>query len=198
MIPDHADLTRPVRSFLRRFDDDLSGLQAVHRSAKGCAAYAYHQKTYTFSVPAAALKAALAQGTPEALWQGDTRYQLSYDRREGRSYAPGDTHPPLREGLVVVLDLRLVAPVHIPVAFEIVQLAPDEGRMAMGYVRGNQSKGLQRLTIHEDDSRTARIMHETWYDSGSYIRDRFLYPPLHERLMDRFYDNLRVLARQQR
>lgn len=197
MIPPHADLTGPVRAFLKS-RGPLSVLEAGHRSPRGCSAYAYHQKTYTFSVPAATISDALHDSTPEQLWVGDTRYQVSFDRDTGQVYVPGDDHPPLRERMVVVLDLRIIPAVHIPTAFELVKLDRAGGRVAFGYVRGNKSQGLQRLTIHEDDRRTARILHETWYDSGNTVRDRFFYPTFHERLMDRFYDNLRALAARMR
>ncbi|MEL6196140.1 MAG: hypothetical protein AAFQ77_03720 [Myxococcota bacterium] len=194
MIPPQAKLTGPVRAFLDR-SGPLSSMEAGHRSARECGAYAYHQKTYAFSVSADIVRDTLRNSPPARLWSGDAKHQLTYDRNTQTVHLPDDDHPPLTEGMVIVLDLRLVAPVHIPVGFEIVQMDLKSGRMAFGYVRGNRSQGLQRLTIHEDDRQTARIMHETWYDSGSYVRDRFLYPFFHTRLLNAFYDNLRVVAR---
>lgn len=181
-------LTPKVRSFLDRVGP-LRDLEAGHRGPPRDPAYGYHRKVYSQPVAANQLVHRVQRLAPASLWTGDSLYQLTWDRRAGRQYGPDDAHPPLAEGMVFVLHLKVLPGVQMPVGFEVVELTPHA--VAFGYVRGNRSQGLQRLTVSADGDASA-VLHESWFTSGNALRD-WLYPTFHERLTDGFHLRLREL-----
>ena len=94
-------------------------------------------------------------------------------------------------GQVYFLNLKLMVGVYnLAVAFEVINLDEENKIIEFSYIEGGKALGKQQLHFVADGEKYTKIIHTSRFKSDSAIRDRFLYPFFHERLINQFHDNM--------
>ena len=181
-------LDKTALKFLRA-NPKLEELKAGHQDFSTTQGYNPHKAEYQLPVSSADFINAIATSKPEDLWNGTAKYQMSYDRNTGKTYGPGDAHPPIGKGQVFILELKLTSYFSIPVCFEVVDCDPKNGRFAFSYVTKNKSQGIQQLQL-QDNANGSNVVHETRFKSNDEFRDKHLYVPFHEKMLKEFYESV--------
>lgn len=98
----------------------------------------------------------------------------------------------LKKGQIFYLNLKILNGFYsIPVAFEIVKVDPEQKIIEFSYLKGGKAAGIQMIHIEQDDDGNTQITHKSFVKSSSKIRDKFLYPFFHNKLINEFHSNMR-------
>lgn len=117
-------------------------------------------------------------------------FGMAYDKDLHQVYINDSTGcPPAHEDMIFFLKLTPARIVHIPVAFEITMIDPSSKTIEFTYLLENKSHGRQVLEFSSEDDITI-IKHSTYYTSGKRIRDKVLYPPLHNKIITDFHQGM--------
>jgi hypothetical protein len=99
-------------------------------------------------------------------------------------------------GQVYFLDLRLLSGIfNVPVAFEIITVDSINKIIEFSYIDGNKSQGKQVVQFFDNGDGTTRIVHHSYFKSGSNLRDD-IYPYFHTKIISEFHRNMQRLITQ--
>jgi hypothetical protein len=105
-------------------------------------------------------------------------------------------YPVIDTGQVYFLNLSLLKGlVHIPVAFEIINIDAAEEILEFSYLEDNKSRGKQIVQFFDNGDGRTRIVHTSYFKSNSWIRDYLLYPFFHKRFIREFHRNMGNLVK---
>lgn len=104
----------------------------------------------------------------------------------------------LERGQIFYLNLKILNGFYsLPVAFEIVNVDPDQKIIELSYLEGGKTRGKQIISLEETEKGYTRIIHKSIVKSRSSMRDKYLYPYFHNKLINEFHANMRrLIARQ--
>jgi hypothetical protein len=109
-------------------------------------------------------------------------------------YATNTNSPEIDTGQVYFLNLRLIRGLfNVPVAFEITNIDPSLKILEFSYIDGNKSLGKQTLRFFDNGDGRTRIVHISYFKSGSHLRDNLFYPWFHKKFIKEFHGNMRQL-----
>jgi hypothetical protein len=102
-------------------------------------------------------------------------------------------YPDLDTGQVYFLNLRILKGLlHVPVAFEIINIDPVAQKMEFSYLDDNKSLGKQTLQFFNDGDGRTKIVHTSLFRSNSRLRDALLYPYFHHKFIREFHRSIRL------
>ena len=82
---------------------------------------------------------------------------------------------------------------NIPVAFEIITVDSAEKVIEFSYIEGNKSRGVQHVKFLDIGGGRTEIVHTSYFKSDSRIRDKWIYPFFHEKIVNDFHRNMKKL-----
>jgi hypothetical protein len=95
-------------------------------------------------------------------------------------------------GQVFYVNLRIMKGLYnLAVGLEIVNIDSTRKSITFSYVKGGKSKGEQTIFFRPTKKGYTEIIHETAFKSGSFIRDRYLYPYFHKIAINEFHRNMK-------
>lgn len=98
----------------------------------------------------------------------------------------------LLQGQVYFLNLKLLKGLfNLPVAFKVLKVDPDQKQIVFSYLKGGKARGRQVIQFVDTHEGYTRIIHSSFVYSGSQLRDRYLYPYFHNKLIAEFHSNMR-------
>jgi hypothetical protein len=107
------------------------------------------------------------------------------------TYTRNQVFPEIDTGQVYFLNLRLIKGIfNIPVAFEITNIDFSRQLMEFSYIENNKSLGKQSIRFFDHGDGKTRIVHQSYFRSGSNFRDNFLYPIFHKKFIREFHRNM--------
>ncbi len=127
-------------------------------------------------------------------WKGKSvRFGLLISKYPGSvTYADSHSFPEVDTGQVYFLNLRvLMGLFNVPVAFEIITLDEKSQLMEFSYIDGNKTRGKQSIHFFDNGDGRTRIVHDSYFRSGSALRDNLLYPHFHRKFISEFHGNMR-------
>jgi hypothetical protein len=99
-------------------------------------------------------------------------------------------------GQIYFLNLKLMFGLcNLPVAFEIITVDTLEKVIEFSYIEGNKSSGVQHIQFLDLGNNRTKILHISYFKSNSPFRDKWLYPIFHEKLINEFHRNMRLLLK---
>ena len=102
-------------------------------------------------------------------------------------------YPDIDTGQVYFLNLRILKGiVHVPVAFEIINIDPVAQKMEFSYLDDNKSLGKQTLQFFNNGDGSTKIVHTSLFRSNSRLRDAILYPYFHHKFIKEFHRSMRL------
>jgi len=199
--PSKIDLHRihypKVRKFLA--DYQLSKPQDFDKLNSMCynpeeSNYHSHLKVYAFRQALNEVWHAYKTIRPDQVWRGTmVRFGMQYARHDHSITYADDTHyAGLRAGQLIILNLRLLKGlINLAVGHEIMHVNEAEKSIRISYLENSASQGSQFITLTPTADGGTLVTHKTLYKSGSWFRDRILYPGLHTKAIGEFHGNVK-------
>jgi|WetSurMetagenome_2_1015567.scaffolds.fasta_scaffold103190_1 hypothetical protein len=107
-------------------------------------------------------------------------------------YTNSSFFPAVDTGQVYFLNLKLMRGLYnLPVAFEVINIDNRQNIEEISYIDNNKSQGKQTIQFFDNGDGRTRIVHRSYFKSGSWFRDDFLYPYFHTRFIKKFHKNMR-------
>jgi len=152
-----------------------------------------HRRLYVVQAPLEKLWEVYVSINPLVAWETPrTHFGIVWDPASARRYRARDASiPSFCIGQIYILELLLTGFYRIPVAFEISRIDKTEHVIEFVYLKNNVSSGRQVLRFTESQDSEGRtfslIEHTTWYRSGKTFRDKYLYAPFHDKIIDAYH-----------
>jgi len=119
-------------------------------------------------------------------------FGLMYSRKRNEIMYPGDAYSGIEAGQIIFLNLNLFGNIlHLAVGHEITAVSDSDKTIKICYLQNGASTGTQLIQLKKAGSQT-KVIHETWYRSGSFFRDKILYPGFHEKGLTEFHNNVKL------
>jgi hypothetical protein len=150
-----------------------------------------HEKTYYINAPFEDVWNGYTNLQPKEMWAGPlNKFKEAYSKSEGNGYIVKEDKVPVPAvGTVYELKLKIIQFLKIPVNFEVTQISKENKVIEFTYGANNKSKGKQTLTFVPMDNYTL-VLHQSYFKSGSKMRDQRLYPKFHEKCLNEFHNNI--------
>lgn len=113
--------------------------------------------------------------------------------RENQSlvYADQDFYG-MEVGQIYYLNLKVLNGLYkLPVVFEIITVDPEKKLFEFSYLKGGTAQGKQMIQFEDTEEGYTRIVHKSFVKSHSKIRDMYIYPFFHNKIIKEFHDNMR-------
>ena len=95
-------------------------------------------------------------------------------------------------GQVFYINLRLLKGLYnMAVALEIINIDVVNKSVTFSYLKGGKSRGEQTIYFLPTKKGYTRILHQTAFKSGKLIRDNYLYPWFHRKIINEFHRNMK-------
>ena len=95
-------------------------------------------------------------------------------------------------GQVFYVNLRILKGLYnLAVGLEIINIDSTQMSITYSYLKGGKSQGEQTIFFRPTKKGYTEIIHETAFKSGSFFRDRYLYPYFHKIAINEFHRNMK-------
>lgn len=171
----------------------ISDIRPSCSSSDDLSTFEKQEKKYLIKENFAKVWSNYLNASPTESWEGKlVSFGVLISKPENEILYPGDEFREIDTGQVVFLNLRLLRGIYqLAMAFEVINIDPDNGIIEFSYIEGNKSKGIQRLKFVATPEGYTRIIHSSFYKSHSRLRDKVLYPFFHMKATNEFHRNLR-------
>jgi len=152
-----------------------------------------HIKSFRIHAPIEKVWETYKTISPQETWKGDmVSFGMMYSRRRGQITFPEDVYHGIEPGQLIFLNLNLFANfAHLAVGHEVVDVYEDQRHIKICYIQNGASVGTQLIQVNKVNDTETEVVHETWYTSGSWFRDKILYPIFHARAIREFHTNVK-------
>lgn len=134
--------------------------------------------------------------SPQETWKGQmVSFGVMYSRKQKQLSFQDDAYHGIESGQLIFLNLNLLAnKINLAVGHEVVDVREDLRNIKICYVQNGASVGTQLIQVKKIAETETEVLHETWYTSGSWFRDKLLYPLFHTRAITEFHTNVKRKA----
>ena len=176
--------------------NDLSKLRSLCYNPSDGQHYYKHVKSFVVHAPIVDVWTAYKTINPQETRNGSmVSFGLMYSRNQNQIMYPGDSYPGIEAGQILFLNLNLLGRfIQLAVGHEITEVNEKDKIIKICYLQNGASTGTQLIQVREVGGDKTEIVHETWYRSGSVIRDKVLYPGFHEKGLTEFHENVKRKA----
>jgi len=114
-------------------------------------------------------------------------------KRRSIVYANQDLYG-IEVGQIYYLNLKVLNGIcNLPVVFEIIKVDPINRLFEISYQKGGKSQGKQVIRLEDTVDGFTRIIHTSYVKSNSKIRDKYLYPFFHNKVINEFHANMKKM-----
>lgn len=158
--------------------------------------YHKHLKTFKIKAPLEKVWETYKTISPQDTWKGRmVSFGVMYSRKKNQLFFQDDAYNGIEPGQLIFLNLNLFANLaHLAVGHEVVDVYEDRKQIKICYVQNGASVGTQLIQLKKINEAETEVLHETWYTSGSWVRDKILYPVFHARAVGEFHANVKKSA----
>ncbi len=132
--------------------------------------------------------------SPAISWNGSMiSFGLLLSKRNNTILYKNDKYyPGLDTGQVLYVNLRIMKGLYnLAVGLEIINIDSMHRSVTFSYIKGGKSQGEQTIYFIPTPKGNTEIIHETAFRSGSFFRDRYLYPYFHRIAINEFHRNMK-------
>ena len=160
----------------------FSDIQPSINDSNDMSRFYFHRGTYSINAPVRQVWNTCITVSPAKLWKGKMLglscvYSNHSDKIFYREDIPCDT---LELNQIFFINLRIMRVFNVAAALVTTKIDYDENFMEFTYIKGNKCTGRQTVRFVETNGNETKIVHETFYSSGSKFRDKRLYPRFHQ------------------
>lgn len=133
---------------------------------------------------------------PKDSWSGKMiHFGAQYSSESGKVSYMDDAFDGMEKGHLVILNLRIAnGLVNIAVAHKVAEIDAENFKFKLCYMDGGASEGSQWIELRAAKDGGTEVHHLTYYKSGSWFRDKVLYPGLHTKAIAEYHGNIRRAA----
>jgi hypothetical protein len=174
----------------------LADLQSFCYNPRHTKKYHKHLKSFTIKAPLEKVWETYKAISPQDTWKGRmVSFGVMYSRKKNRVSYQDDPYQGIEPGQLIFLNLNLVGNIaQLAVGHEVVDVYDDLKHIKICYVQNGASVGTQLIQVKRVSDTETEVLHETWYTSGSWFRDKILYPIFHARAVREFHTNVKRRA----
>jgi len=175
---------------------DLADLQSFCYDPAHAKRYRKHLKSFRINASLDKVWETYKTISPQDTWNGKmVSFGVMYSRKRNQLSFPDDPYHGIEPGQLIFLNLNLFANIaHLAVGHEVVSVYDDLRHIKICYVQNGASVGTQLIQLRKASEIETEVLHETWYTSGSWFRDKLLYPIFHTRAITEFHHNVKRKA----
>lgn len=177
---------------------DLSQLRSFCYDPSDGKHYYRHAKSFLIRGSISEVWNAYKSVNPQETRKGSmVSFGMMYSRKQNAVMYPGDAYTGIEEGQILFLNLNLFAnAVHLAVGHEITGVNDVEKTIKICYLQNGASTGTQLIKLRETQGGYTEVTHDTWYRSGSVLRDKILYPGFHTKGLTEFHNNVMQIVQE--
>ena len=131
---------------------------------------------------------------PGKAWAGKMiHFNQLYSRETGEEVFPGEEYNGgMGVGQVIILNLHVFrGAIKLTVGHEVMEVDKQKKLIRICYLENSKSEGSQFIRFKALPNGKTEVTHKTFYKSGSWIRDRIIYPYFHTKAINEFHGNVR-------
>ena len=190
---------KKVRKFLRhqqeneiQFFDDM---ESSVRGTKGLKGYRNFEKLYVFKESSEFVWNNYQYSSQTDVWDlNKISFAFLFDRNSSSIIYANQEWLGLEKGQIFYLNLKILNGFYnLPVAFEIINVDPLKKEIAFSYLKGGKTSGIQTIQMTDTEDGNTHIIHKSYVKSKSKIRDKYLYPYFHNKLINEFHNNMKKM-----
>lgn len=156
--------------------------------------YHEHLEKYTYDQPLAHVWNTYVRIDPGRAWAGKMiHFDRLYSRASGKEVFPGQEHlGGMGVGQVIILTLHVFwGAVKLTVGHEVMEVDQSKKLIRTCYLENSKSQGSQFIRFTALENGKTEVAHHTFYRSGSWFRDKVIYPYFHTKAINEFHGNVR-------
>ena len=136
------------------------------------------------------------QASPTRSWTNrKSSCAMIYSRQDDVVAYPSQEVNGIEPGQVLFMDLKLLKGLyHLATAFEITKVEDEIGVIHINYTRPGVNEGKQIISMKPTADGYTVVEHTSYIRSGSTIRDKYLYPFFHNKLINAFHRNMKRMV----
>lgn len=172
---------------------DFAELKSFCRKSQDTNSFHRHVKVFHINHPVEQVWQAYKTTPPRQAWCGKMlQFGLQYCRRRNKLAYMDDEYQKAEVGHIVFIRVKVLGGLaNIAVGHEITAIDDKQNYLETSYLLKGKSAGSQQIQLSAGKNGGTEITHRTIYKSGSYFRDKFLYPFLHTKAIREFHNNIR-------
>lgn len=131
---------------------------------------------------------------PAKAWAGRMiHFNQLYSRETGEEVFPGQEYlGGMGVGQVIILNLHVFnGAIKLTVGHEVMEVDKNKKLIRICYLENSKSEGSQFITFKSLPNGKTEVSHKTFYRSGSWFRDKIIYPYFHTKAINEFHGNVR-------
>lgn len=154
--------------------------------------YEFNHMAFEVNEPIQKVWDTYMNSNPKEAWNGKMiQFDFAYSKPNQTVYYHDDVSipkPHVGMGFFIILDVYQLK--KLPASLEISKIDQDEKIFEYTYLSQNTAHGRQSVKFTDLGNNKTRIVHDTHFKSDSRFRDKKLYPPIHEALLEEFHQNV--------
>ena len=174
----------------------FSEIQPSINDSNNLGRFYFHNANFTINAPIWKVWKTCMTTSPANLWKGKMLgLSFVYSNNSDKMFYCGDQQfDTLELNQIYFINLRIMHVFNVAVALMITKIDADEKIMEFTYIEGNKSIGKQTMRLLETNDSETKIVHETFYTSGSKFRDKRLYPRFHQIAITDLHEQIDVYS----
>jgi hypothetical protein len=156
--------------------------------------YHQHFEKYVYEQPIEKVWNTYVTIDPGRAWSGRMiHFRQLFSRETGEVVFPGQKYlGGMGVGQVIILDLHVLGGViQLTVGHEVMEINQCKGLIRICYLENSKSQGSQFIRFTALENGKTEVSHHTFYRSGSWFRDKVVYPYFHTKAINEFHANVK-------
>lgn len=156
--------------------------------------YHEHFEKYVYDQPFDEVWETYVKIEPAKAWAGKMlHFNQLYSRETGEEVFPGQEYSGgMGAGQVIILNLHIFnGLIKLIVGNEVMEVDKTKKLIRICYLEISKSEGSQFIQFKTLPNGKTEVSHKTLYKSGSWLRDKFIYPYFHTKTINEFHENVR-------
>jgi hypothetical protein len=199
----HVDLDRiaqvKVRSLVaNKMSDDntlpYSILEPTYKKGQSLKGYYYLESDYFYKENLNEVWKIYNTTSPAEAWNGRMiSFGLLVSKwKDYNLYSNDKNYTGIDTGQVFFVNLKVLGGLYnLAVGLEIINVDSVNKSITYSYLKGGKSRGKQTLYFIPTKNGHTEIVHKTAFTGDSFIRERYIYPIFHRKLIDEFHKNMK-------
>jgi hypothetical protein len=190
--------SRKIRNLIKQQSENIDNFSDLTVSVDATAEledYLYYEKNYLIKQDPEEVWYNYIHSNQTEVWDiSRISFGLIYCRDTDSITYFDESLTELSKNRIYYINLKILNGLyHLPVSFEITNIDPVDKRIEFSYLSGGKAKGKQLIHFSETPEGFTRITHQSYVKSQSKVRDKYLYPYFHNKLISEFHVNMRNL-----
>lgn len=188
---------KKVRAYLQELQlthhNDFSTVEASVKEGDDLSSFFVYNKAFCLPADLQTVWNLYAQSNQTEVWQNvRVSFGMIYARSNEAFFYADQEAKGFSVGNLYFLNLKIMRGLYnLPVSFEILRVDPAEKIIEFAYMKGGKTIGKQVLIFAENPSGGSCVQHQSIVVRGKNIRDHYLYPFFHNRIIKEFHRKMK-------